>query len=206
MQEVHEPSLRRILEGQGEPVCHDALIPTSGLDNDDVELEELDGVGRSVIASTYVRPELVRLDHVALLMSERKAPRVVDELAGDLDVLTSLTDVINGTVVILLVVLKTDVCVFWSALYDVAAWLATWRQRCTRSRPLGQSRFGVARPQGARPRRWVWSSHTLGNPKGRVFVCDGDEFGDSSKPPLAAALGGMVAQQLLRHGESLYRG
>jgi hypothetical protein len=112
MQEVHEPSSRCILEGQGEPVCHDALIPTSGLENNDVELEELDGVGRSVVASAYVRPELFRLDHVVLLMSERKAPRVVDELAGDLDVLTSLTDVINGMVVILLVALETDMCVF----------------------------------------------------------------------------------------------
>jgi hypothetical protein len=44
VQNVHEPISRRIHEGHGEPVGLDALISTSGLDYDDVELEELDGL------------------------------------------------------------------------------------------------------------------------------------------------------------------
>jgi hypothetical protein len=36
-------------------------------------------------------------------------------------------------------------------------------------------------------------SRTLRVPQGRVFVGDGEELGDSSKPPLVAALCGLVA-------------
>jgi hypothetical protein len=39
-----------------------------------------------------------------------------------------------------------------------------------------------------------------------VFVGDGDELGDSSAPPLTPVISGLIAQQLLRHGESLRRG
>jgi hypothetical protein len=103
------------------------LIPTRGLNDDDVELEELDGVGRSVVACADDWPELVRPNHVALFTSEREAPGVVDDLAGDLDVLARLTDVIDGMVVILPVALERDACIYWSALDNVAAWLAAWR-------------------------------------------------------------------------------
>jgi hypothetical protein len=44
VRKVHEPILRRILEGHGEPVGLDALISTSVLDCDDIELEELNGL------------------------------------------------------------------------------------------------------------------------------------------------------------------
>jgi hypothetical protein len=84
VQKVHEPSSRCILEGHGEPVGHDVLISTRGLDSDDVELEELDGVGGPIITLADVRPKLVRPDHVALLASESEAPGVVDELPGNL--------------------------------------------------------------------------------------------------------------------------
>jgi hypothetical protein len=125
VREVHDPSSHRILEGNGEPVCHDALIPTRGLDGNDVELEELDGVGRSIVVCADVRPKLVRPDHIALLTSEREAPEVVDELTSDLDVLARLTDVIDGAVVILPAALERNACLFWSGLDDLAAWLAT---------------------------------------------------------------------------------
>jgi hypothetical protein len=87
MQKVHEPSSRRILEGPREPVSHDALISTRGLNDDDVELEELDGVGCPVVTRADIRPKLVRLEHIALLASKREAPMVVDELPGNLDIL-----------------------------------------------------------------------------------------------------------------------
>jgi hypothetical protein len=102
------------------------LISTSGLDGDDVELKEFDGVGKSVVMRADVRPELVRLDHVALLTSESEAPEVVDELIGDLDVLACLADVINGAVMIFSAALEGDACVFWSALDDLIAWLVAW--------------------------------------------------------------------------------
>jgi hypothetical protein len=44
MWKVHEPSPRRILESHGKPIGHHALISTRGLNGDDVELEELDGL------------------------------------------------------------------------------------------------------------------------------------------------------------------
>jgi hypothetical protein len=82
------------------------------LDGDDVELEELNGVGGPVITRADVRPEHVRPDHVALLASERKAPGVVDELPSNLDVLASIADVIEGAVMIFSAALEGDVCVF----------------------------------------------------------------------------------------------
>jgi hypothetical protein len=98
-----------------------------GLDSDDVELEELDGIGGSVVACADVRPKLVRPDHVALLTSVCEAPRVVDELVGDLEVLARLTNVIDGAIVIFSAALKGDACVYWSALDNVAACLTTRR-------------------------------------------------------------------------------
>jgi hypothetical protein len=127
VQKVHDPSSHCILEGHGEPVGHDVLISMSGLEGDDVELEEFDGVGRSAIMRTNARPELVRLDYVALLVSESEAPKVLDELAGDLDVLARLADVINGAVMIFSAALKRDACIFRSALDNLTAWLTTWR-------------------------------------------------------------------------------
>jgi hypothetical protein len=89
-----------------------------GLDGDDVELEEFDGVGGSVVTRADIRLELVRPDHIALLASESKAPRVVDRAPGGLDVLASFADVVDGTVMIFIATLKGDACVFRSALDD----------------------------------------------------------------------------------------
>jgi hypothetical protein len=44
--------LCHVLEGHREPVSYDALIPMSGLDGDDVKLEELNGNGGSIVANT----------------------------------------------------------------------------------------------------------------------------------------------------------
>jgi hypothetical protein len=63
VRKIHEPGSRSVLEGHG------TLISTRGLNGDDVELEEFDGVGGPVIARGDVRLELVRPDHVALLTS-----------------------------------------------------------------------------------------------------------------------------------------
>jgi hypothetical protein len=122
--EVHEPSSRRFLEGHGEPVGHHALISTRGLNDDDVELEELDGVGSPIITRADVWPKLVRPDHVALLASESEAPKVLDELPRNLDVLSSVTDVVEGAVMIFSAALEGDACVFRSALDDLAAGLS----------------------------------------------------------------------------------
>jgi hypothetical protein len=108
---VHEPSSRRILEGHGEPVGHNTLISTRGLNDDDVELEELYGVGGPIITRADVRPKLVRPDHIALLASKSEAPRVVDELPGNLEVLASIADVVDGTVMIFSAVLEGDACI-----------------------------------------------------------------------------------------------
>jgi hypothetical protein len=83
-----------------------------GLDSDDVELEEFDGVGGPVVTRADVRLELVRPDHIALLASERKALGVVDRVPVGLDVLASFTDVVDGAVMISAAALKGDVCVF----------------------------------------------------------------------------------------------
>jgi hypothetical protein len=95
VRKVHEPSSRRILEGHGKPIGHHTLISTSGLNGDDVELEEL-----------------VRPGHVALLVSESEALKVVDELPSDLDSLASFADVVEGTVMIFSVALEGDACIF----------------------------------------------------------------------------------------------
>jgi hypothetical protein len=62
------------------------------------------------------------------------------------------------------------------------------------------------RRPGAVPRRRIWLPRALCSSQGRVFVGDGDELGNSSTPPLAPVCGGLIAQQVLRHGESLRRG
>jgi hypothetical protein len=100
-----------------------------GLNGDDVELEELDGVGGPIIMRTDVRPEFVRPDHVALLASDSEAPGVVDEAPGDLDVLANFADVVEGAVMIFSAALEGDACVFWSTLDDLAAGLSA-RRRC----------------------------------------------------------------------------
>jgi hypothetical protein len=56
-----------------------------------------------------------------LLASESKAPGVVDGIPGDLDILASFADVVDGTVMIFAAVLKGDASVFWSALDDLPA-------------------------------------------------------------------------------------
>jgi hypothetical protein len=76
-----------------------------------------------------VRLEIVRPDHVALLASKSKAPRVVDRVPGDLDVLASFADFVDGAVMIFTAALKGDACVFWSVLDDLAAGLPA-RRRC----------------------------------------------------------------------------
>jgi hypothetical protein len=122
---IHEPSSRSVFEGHGEPIGHRTLISTRGLDGDDVELEEFDRVGGPVVTRADVRLKLVRPDHIALLVSESKAPGVVDRVPGGLDVLASLADVVDGTVMIFAATLKGDTCVFRSALDDLATGLPT---------------------------------------------------------------------------------
>jgi hypothetical protein len=53
--------------------------------------------------------------------------------------------------------------------------------------------------------RRIWFPRTLGTSQGWVFVGDGNKLGDSSTPPLTPVRSGLIAQQLLRHGESLRR-
>jgi hypothetical protein len=101
--------------------------------------------------------------------------------------------------------LEGDVCVFRSALDDLAAGLSA-RQRCrTGSRPFCWSRYVIPGSWGMGPHCRIWHSRTLRDPQGQVFVGAGDELGYSSEPPLTAALSGLVAQQLLSHGESLHQ-
>jgi hypothetical protein len=69
-------------------------------------------VGGPIITLADVRPEFVGPDHVALLASESEAPGVVDELPGDLDVLASFADVVEGAVLIFFAALEGDACVF----------------------------------------------------------------------------------------------
>jgi hypothetical protein len=82
------------------------------LDGDDVELEEFDRVGGPVVMCADVWLELIRPDHIALLASESKAPGVIDRVPRGLDILASLTDVVDGAVMIFAAVLKGDVCIF----------------------------------------------------------------------------------------------
>jgi hypothetical protein len=112
---------RHILEGHGEPIGHHTLISTHGLNGNDVELEELDGVGGPIIMRFDVWPELVRPDHVALLTSKSEERGVGDELPSNLDVLASIADVVEGVVMIFSAALEGDACVFWSTLDGLAA-------------------------------------------------------------------------------------
>jgi hypothetical protein len=123
MRKIHEPSSWSVFEGHRKPIGHRTPISTRGLDGDDVELEEFDGVCGPVVTRTDVRLELVRPDHVALMASESKAPGVVDGIPGGLDVLASFADVVDGAVMIFAVALKGDACVFQSVLDDLAAGL-----------------------------------------------------------------------------------
>jgi hypothetical protein len=89
------------------------------------------------------------------------------------------------------------------ALDDLAAGLPA-RQRCgTGSHFLGLSGLPISSARGVVPRRRIWFSRALGSCLG-IFVGDGDELGDSSAPPLTPVVSGLIAQQLLRHGESLH--
>jgi hypothetical protein len=121
VQKIHEPSPWSVLEGHGKPINHHTLISTRGLNGDDVELEKLDGVGGSIITRADVRPELVGPDNVALLASESEAPGVVDRIPGDLDVLASFADVVDGAVMIFAAALEGDACVFRSTLDNLVA-------------------------------------------------------------------------------------
>jgi hypothetical protein len=112
MRKIHEPSPRGVFEGHGKPISHHTLVSTRGLNGDDVELEKFDEVGGSIITRADVRHELVRPNHVALLASESKAPGVVDRIPGDLDVLASFADVVDGAVMIFTAALKGDTCIF----------------------------------------------------------------------------------------------
>jgi hypothetical protein len=124
-----------------------------GLNGDDVELEKLDGVGGSIITRTDVRPELVGLDHVALMVNESKAPGVVDRIPSELDVLASFADVVDGAVMIFAAALKGDACVFCSALDDLAAGLPA-QERCgAGNHLLGLSGLPISDTRGAVPRR-----------------------------------------------------
>jgi hypothetical protein len=152
VRKIHEPSLRSIFEGHGEPIGHRTLISTHGLDGDDVELEEFDGVSGPVIARVDIQLELVRPDHIALLASESKAPGVVDRVPRGLDVLASLADVVDGAVMIFAVALKGDACVFWSALDNLAAGLPTWQRCSAGSHLLGLGGLPIS---GAPPRRRI---------------------------------------------------
>jgi hypothetical protein len=155
VRKIHEPSSRSVFEGHGEPIGHRTLISTHGLDGDDVELEEFDGVRGPVVMRTDVRVELVRPDHIALLASESKAPGVVDRVPGGLDILASFTDVVNGAVMIFAAALKGDVCIFWSALDDLAAGLPA-RQRCgVGCYLLGLGGLPISSARGAAPRRRI---------------------------------------------------
>jgi hypothetical protein len=120
------------------------LISTHGLNSDDVELEELDGVVGPIITRADVRPEFFKPDHVMLLASESKTPGVVDEFPGDLDVLASFANVVEGTVMIFSVVLKGDMCVFWSALDDLPAGLSARRRCRTGNCLLGLSGLSIS--------------------------------------------------------------
>jgi hypothetical protein len=176
------------------------------MNGNDVELEKLDVVGGSVATRADVWPEFVRPDNLALLPSEGKAPGVVDRLPGDLDVLASLTDVVDGAVMIFTATLEGDASIFWSVLDDLAAGLPTRRRCRTGNHLLGLSSLSIPSARSMVRRRRIWFSRALGSSQDQVFVGDGDEFGNLSTPPLMPVRSGLIPQQLLRHGESLRRG
>jgi hypothetical protein len=102
--------------------------------------------------------------------------------------------------------LKGDACVFRSTLDNLVAGLPARRRCGAGSHLLGLGGLPISGARGAMPRRRIWFSCALGSSLGRVFVGDGDEIGDSSAPPLTPVISGLIAQQLLRHGESRRRG
>jgi hypothetical protein len=128
------------------------LISTRGLNGDDVELEEFDGVGGPVVTCADVQLELVRPDHVALLASESTAPGVLDRVPGGLDVLASFADVVDGAVMIFAAAFKGDVCVFQSVLDDLAAGLPARRRCGAGSHLLGLGGLPISGAWGAVPR------------------------------------------------------
>jgi hypothetical protein len=140
-----------------------------------------------------------------LLTSESKIPGVVDRVAGGPDVLASFADVVDGAVMIFASALKGDACVFQSALDDLAAGLPTRRRCGAGNHLLGLGGPPISDARGAVPRRRIWFSRALGSSLGRVFIGNGDELGDSSAPPITPVISGLIAQQLLCHGESLRR-
>jgi hypothetical protein len=137
------------------------LISTHGLNGDDIELEKFDRVGGPIVMRANVWLELIRLDHIALLASERKAPGVVDRAPGGLDILASFADVVDGVVMIFMTALKGDACIFQSALDDLAAGLSARRRCGTGSCHLGLSDLPISGPQGAVPCCWIWFSRAL---------------------------------------------
>jgi hypothetical protein len=155
MRKIHEPSSQSVFEGHGEPIGHRTLISTRGLDGDDVELEKFDGVCGPVVTRAYVRLELVRLDHVALLASESKAPGVVDRVPRSLDVLASFADVVDGAVMIFTAALQGDACVFRSALDDLATGLPARRRCGTGCHLLGLGCLPISGARGATPRHRI---------------------------------------------------
>jgi hypothetical protein len=90
-------------------------------------------------------------------------------------------------------------------LDDLTAGLPARRGCGAGSHSLGLGGLPISGARGAVPRREIWFSRTLGSSLGWVFIGDGDELGDSSAPPLTPVVSGLIAQKLLRHGESLCR-
>jgi hypothetical protein len=193
MKKIHEPSPRSVFEGHGKPIGHHTLISTRGLNGNDVELEEFNGVGGPIVTRADVQLELVRPNHIALLASESKGPGVIDRVPGGLDILASFADVVDGVVMIFAATLKGDACVFRSALDDLAAGLPTRRRCSAGSHLLGLSSLPISGTRGAVPRRRIWLSRSLGSSLGRVFVGDGDKLSDSSAPPLTPVHSGLIA-------------
>jgi hypothetical protein len=101
--------------------------------------------------------------------------------------------------------LKEDACVFRSALDDLAAGLPARRRCGAGCYLLGLGGLPISGAWGATQRRRIWFPRALGSSLGRVFIGDGDELCDSSAPPLTPVISGLIAQQILRHGESLRR-
>jgi hypothetical protein len=127
-----------------------------------------------------------------LLASESKTPGVVDRVAGGPDILASFTDVIDSAVMIFAAALEGDACVFQSALDDLATVLPAWRRCGAGNHLLGLGGLPISGAWGATPRRRIWVSRALGSSLGRVFIGDGDEFGDSSAPPLTPVISGYI--------------
>jgi hypothetical protein len=120
-----------------------------GFDNDDVELEEFDGVGGVVIVSGDEWPELVRPYHIAQRADAYEASRVVDKLARNLDIFARFPDVVDGTIVVFTLALEGDASVFRRSLDDVAA-------RLTRGDEAACEATFFAGATLAWPAPWTW--------------------------------------------------